>query len=155
MLIFFTEVIKFYWLMLLLYPGELYRLLGASSLFCAIAMQSIKLELPPFFLFCTIALQSIKLKLPPFFYFPWLHCNLLNWSYLPFLFCAIAYLKFSKFIKLRSISLVQSSVLLFRPFRLFVLNQTLFFRFLIFQIFWLYLHWWDITCWNDHLQNLN
>ena len=29
---FFTEVIKFYWLMLLLYPGELYRLLGASSL---------------------------------------------------------------------------------------------------------------------------
>jgi hypothetical protein len=29
--IFFTEVIKFYWLMLL-YPGELYRLLGASSL---------------------------------------------------------------------------------------------------------------------------
>jgi hypothetical protein len=32
LLIFFTEVIKFYWLMLLLYPGELYRLLGASSL---------------------------------------------------------------------------------------------------------------------------
>ena len=31
-LIFFTEVIKFYWLMLLLYPGELYRLLGASSI---------------------------------------------------------------------------------------------------------------------------
>ena len=30
LLIFFTEVIKFYWLMLL-YPGELYRLLGASS----------------------------------------------------------------------------------------------------------------------------
>jgi hypothetical protein len=29
LLIFFTEVIKFYWLMLLLYPGELYRLLGA------------------------------------------------------------------------------------------------------------------------------
>jgi hypothetical protein len=29
LLIFFTEVIKFYWLMLL-YPGELYRLLGAS-----------------------------------------------------------------------------------------------------------------------------
>ena len=28
---FLTEVIKFYWLMLLLYPGELYRLLGASS----------------------------------------------------------------------------------------------------------------------------
>jgi hypothetical protein len=28
---FFTKVIKFYWLMLLLYPGELYRLLGASS----------------------------------------------------------------------------------------------------------------------------
>ena len=39
--------------MLLLYPGELYRLLGASS------------------------------------YFVRLHCNLLNWSYLPFLFCAI------------------------------------------------------------------
>jgi hypothetical protein len=33
-LIFFTEVIKFYWLMLLLYPGELYRLLGASSFVC-------------------------------------------------------------------------------------------------------------------------
>ena len=33
MFFFFTEVIKFYWLMLLLYPGELYRLLGASSLF--------------------------------------------------------------------------------------------------------------------------
>jgi hypothetical protein len=33
LLIFFTEVIKFYWLMLLLYPGELYWLLGASSLF--------------------------------------------------------------------------------------------------------------------------
>ena len=31
LLIFFTEVIKFYWLMLL-YPGELYKLLGASSL---------------------------------------------------------------------------------------------------------------------------
>ena len=30
LLIFFTVVIKFYWLMLL-YPGELYRLLGASS----------------------------------------------------------------------------------------------------------------------------
>ena len=29
--IFFTEVIKFYWLMLLLYPDELYMLLGASS----------------------------------------------------------------------------------------------------------------------------
>jgi hypothetical protein len=28
---FLTEVIKFYCLMLLLYPGELYRLLGASS----------------------------------------------------------------------------------------------------------------------------
>ena len=100
------------------------------------------------------------------------------------------YLKFSKFIKLRSISLVQSSVLswfwhyclgpsgsvftlnflpykptrlppYFEDCRLFVLNQTLLFRFLIFQIFWLYLHWWDINCWkkkncwNDHLQNLN
>jgi hypothetical protein len=32
LLIFFTDVIKFYWLMLLLYPGELYRLLGASSI---------------------------------------------------------------------------------------------------------------------------
>ena len=29
---FITEVIKFYWLMFLLYPGELYRLLGASSI---------------------------------------------------------------------------------------------------------------------------
>jgi hypothetical protein len=28
---FVTEIIKFYWLMLLLYPGELYRLLAASS----------------------------------------------------------------------------------------------------------------------------
>jgi hypothetical protein len=28
---FLTEVIKFYWLMFLLYPGELYKLLGASS----------------------------------------------------------------------------------------------------------------------------
>jgi hypothetical protein len=27
-----------------------YRLLGASGLFCAIALQSIKLELPPFFI---------------------------------------------------------------------------------------------------------
>ena len=34
LLIFFTEVIKFYWLLLLLYPGELYRLLGASSFTC-------------------------------------------------------------------------------------------------------------------------
>ena len=59
-------------------------------LFCAIALQSIKLELPPFFLFCTIALQSIKLELPPFFLCARLHWNLLNWSYLPFLFCAIA-----------------------------------------------------------------
>jgi hypothetical protein len=110
-------------------------------LFCAIALQSIKLEFPPFFilrdciaiyeigvtslfyfsrlycnllnwsylpfLFCVIALQSIKLELPPFFilrdciaiyetgvtslfYFSRLHCNLLNWSCLPFLFCVIA-----------------------------------------------------------------
>ena len=28
---FLTEVVKFCWLMLLLYPGELYRLLGASN----------------------------------------------------------------------------------------------------------------------------
>jgi hypothetical protein len=28
---FLTEVIKFYWLMLLLYPGELYRFMGAST----------------------------------------------------------------------------------------------------------------------------
>jgi hypothetical protein len=42
-------------------------------------------------LFCTIAFQSIKLELPPFFYFVRLHCNLLNWSYLPFfIFCTIA-----------------------------------------------------------------
>ena len=33
-----------------------------------------------------IALQSIKLELPPFFYFARLHCNLLNWDFLPFLF---------------------------------------------------------------------
>ena len=33
---FLTEVIKFYWLMLLLYPGELYRLLGASSFTCPV-----------------------------------------------------------------------------------------------------------------------
>jgi hypothetical protein len=61
-----------------------YRLLGASGcfarlhcnllnwsyfpfLFCAIALQSIKLELPPFFILCAIALQSIKLELPLFF----------------------------------------------------------------------------------------
>ena len=31
LLIFFTKVTKFYWLMLLFYRGELYRLLGASS----------------------------------------------------------------------------------------------------------------------------
>ena len=90
------------------------------------------------------------------------------------------YLKFSKFIKLRSISLVQSSVLswfwhyclgpsgsvftlnflpykptrlppYFEDCRLFVLNQTLLFRFLIFQIFWLYLHWWDINCWKKKI----
>jgi hypothetical protein len=36
------------------------------------------------FLLCAIALQSIKLELPPFFYFARLHCNLLNGSYLPF-----------------------------------------------------------------------
>jgi hypothetical protein len=36
LLIFFTEVIKFYLLMLLLYPGELYRLLGASSLYSSL-----------------------------------------------------------------------------------------------------------------------
>ena len=49
-------------------------------LFCAIALQSIKLELPPFFNFGVTSL----------FYFARLHCNLINWSYLPFLFCAIA-----------------------------------------------------------------
>jgi hypothetical protein len=37
---FFTEVIKFYWLMLLLYPGELYRLLGASSWYESIIIQT-------------------------------------------------------------------------------------------------------------------
>jgi hypothetical protein len=35
-------------------------------LFCVIALQSIKLEFPPFFKFCAIALQSIKLELSPF-----------------------------------------------------------------------------------------
>jgi hypothetical protein len=42
LLIFFTEVIKFYWLMLLLYPGELYRFLGVSSLFWTIYRPKIK-----------------------------------------------------------------------------------------------------------------
>ena len=37
-----------------------------TSIFILLALQSIKLELPPF-LFCMIALQSIKLELPPFF----------------------------------------------------------------------------------------
>ena len=36
LLIYFTEVIKFCWLMLLLYPGELYRLLGASIGTCRV-----------------------------------------------------------------------------------------------------------------------
>jgi hypothetical protein len=54
------------------------------------ALQSIKLELPPFLKMFTIALQSIKFELPPFLNFVWLHCNLLNWSYLPFIFCVIA-----------------------------------------------------------------
>ena len=79
-------------------------------LFCAIALQSIKLELPPFFYFVLLHCNLLNWSYLPFFYFARLHWNLLNWSYLPFLFCAIAYLKFSKFIKLRSISLVQSSV---------------------------------------------
>jgi hypothetical protein len=39
-----------------------------SCLFCMIALQSIKLELPPF-LFCAIGLQSIKLELTPFYLF--------------------------------------------------------------------------------------
>jgi hypothetical protein len=71
-----------------------------------IALQCIKLELPAFFI-CAISLQSIKLELSPFyilrdciaiyyirvtclFYFVRFHCNLLNWSYLPFIFCVIA-----------------------------------------------------------------
>ena len=33
LLIFFTEVIKFYWLMLLFYPGELYRASSSGKLF--------------------------------------------------------------------------------------------------------------------------
>ena len=36
-------------------------------LFCAIALQSIKLGLPPFLIFFVIALQSIKLELYPFY----------------------------------------------------------------------------------------
>ena len=93
-------------------------------IFCAIALQSIKLEFTSLlyfarlhcnllnwsylpFIFCTIALQSIKLELPPFYilcdciaiyligvtsllYFARFHCNLLNWSYLPCIFCVIA-----------------------------------------------------------------
>ena len=66
-----------------------YRLLGASGLFCVIALQSINLELPPFFILCDcIAIYLIGVT--SLFYFARLHCNLLNWSYLPFLFCVIA-----------------------------------------------------------------
>ena len=73
------------------------------NFFCVIALQSIKLELLPFFICsrlhcnllkwsclvfkknCVIALQSIKLGLPPILKkFVQFHCNLLNWSCLPF-----------------------------------------------------------------------
>ena len=39
---FLTDVIKFYWLMLLLYPGELYRLLGASSFYWYLSKSDIE-----------------------------------------------------------------------------------------------------------------
>ena len=48
---FFTEVIKFYWLMLLLYPGELYRLL--VSLFRALCFRNINQ-----FLYCMVRLAQ-------------------------------------------------------------------------------------------------
>jgi hypothetical protein len=67
-----------------------YNLLNWSYLpflFCAIALQSIKLELPPLYILhdCIAIYWSY---LP--FCFAWLHCNLLIWSCLPFLFCTIA-----------------------------------------------------------------
>ena len=49
-------------------------------------------------MFCVIALQSIKLELPPFLCFARLHCNLLNWSYLPFFilhYCIAIHLNWS------------------------------------------------------------
>ena len=39
---------------------------------------------------------------------------------------------------------------------LFVLYQPLnIFWILVFLVFWFYLHWWDISCRNGHLQNSN
>jgi hypothetical protein len=44
----------------------------------------------------------------------------------------------------------------FRPLMLFVLYQPLnIFWILVFLVFWFYLHWWDISCRNGHLQNSN
>ena len=71
-------------------------------------------------------------------------------------------IKSLEILNLRSISLVQSSVLswfwhyLLDPLGLFVLYQPCkIFWFLVFQIFWFYLHWWDISCRNGHIQNLH
>ena len=59
-----------------------------SCLFCTIALQSIKLELPPCFILCDcIAIYEIGVT--SLFYFARLHCNLLNWSYLPFYFARL------------------------------------------------------------------
>ena len=52
-----------------------YRLLGASGYFARLHCNLLNWSYLPF-LFCAIALQSIKLELPPFLKF---------WSYLPFL----------------------------------------------------------------------
>ena len=60
-----------------------------SFIFCTIALQFIKLELPLFYiLHDCIAIYLIGVT--SLFYFVRLHCNLYNWSYLPFLFFAIA-----------------------------------------------------------------
>jgi hypothetical protein len=46
-------------------------------------LQSIRLELPPFFYFVRLHCNLLNCSYLPF-YFARLHCNLLNWSYLPF-----------------------------------------------------------------------
>jgi hypothetical protein len=56
-----------------------------------------KIGVASLFLFCTIALQSIKLELPPFKNNNlWLHCNLLNWELPPFLIFFYDYSKIKK-----------------------------------------------------------
>jgi hypothetical protein len=74
-------------------------------------------------LFCSIALQSIKLRVTSLFYFVQLHCNLLNWSYLPFLFCAIALqsLNWSYLPFLFCVIALQSIKLELPPFLLYVI----------------------------------